>query len=876
MNLVAWITSARVLPVGGMLLVKVTALLVLGWVAQAALARVNPRWRVLAWRVAAVGILALPVAFCVVPKVELAVAGPPPAAQAVVAQLPARVLASAPGAGPDDLAMGPVGAPAPPMTGADRAAPSPKNVSPREAASAGPAAPARAGMARRLMNRLLGSGASGASVAPRASAATVAAAAAAWALGIALLALRFCAGSAGLRALVRASRPVPEPIADLARRVTAGLRAPDVACRLSDRMAVPVLANWRRPVLLLPARMADDSYREELPAILAHEISHARSRDLFWMRVLTLLGTALWFHPLAWRMKCSHDDACEEVSDAVSAAYVGGAGSYSRTLARVAVEMAESAVPAAGIAMARVPEVTRRLARLRRRVFASSLSRSRVVLFVGVCAVLVGLLGAIRFTYAQAKADAARTYEATFGSGIRAAVLGVGEPGKGPNRTAWAADGTPLAGVPAGHEAGGSVSPGQNEVARKMYIEMKLASSGGEAVGIKWDVDGRGGSSGLNQSKDKIRMDLAVALPLGQKESVLDLGIAAGPWTTAVAGAPGGSSSRTQGGREIGVVFSDLYRKDGSTHLIVTHNIFEQDYRVVAFDAAGKAYPADRPNATGIAGVRQSDFDFHDTVAPEDVKRLEFQVRDYEWRKIPGIALQPSQLSARGTGQSPTVGLPEAVRQDITLPATVDVAPPEAGSQDHAITGKVVTADGRPAKNVMVFLGNCGVLTENHGTPTWKGGQGGPATVQTNDAGEFSFQPLREGSTDLWADDAQRGRGWVRDVKADAADVKIVLRPKEEQVTLRGTVVGPDGQPQAQAHLAMFADRENKQVLVAETRSDERGGFTLRGTPPVNPQSRVVYLRLVCVPKQGAAAWRLAPYVSADDLRIAIKPASSI
>ncbi len=54
---------------------------------------------------------------------------------------------------------------------------------------------------------------------------------------------------------------------------------------------------------------------------------------MFLVRVTTAL---FWFHPLAWRAVAAHAAACEQVSDAVAARYVGDVTQYSGTLARVA------------------------------------------------------------------------------------------------------------------------------------------------------------------------------------------------------------------------------------------------------------------------------------------------------------------------------------------------------------------------------------------------------------------------------------------------------------------------------------------------------------------------------------------------------------
>ena len=54
-------------------IVKVSLILTLGWLLHGALARRNPRWRVLLWRVAAVGAALVPLLGLVMPRLKVAV-----------------------------------------------------------------------------------------------------------------------------------------------------------------------------------------------------------------------------------------------------------------------------------------------------------------------------------------------------------------------------------------------------------------------------------------------------------------------------------------------------------------------------------------------------------------------------------------------------------------------------------------------------------------------------------------------------------------------------------------------------------------------------------------------------------------------------------
>jgi beta-lactamase regulating signal transducer with metallopeptidase domain len=373
-------------PAWVMLLLKITAFLLAAWAVHGALGRLNPRWRVLVWRVAAVGLVALPSARWLFPALEIRLETPLAEKMAAPSLRPIIPPDDVPETEalhlgrdwPETLATHPVpmGPSEPPRSGA-----------PLRSALSGGSAFARAeqGLAemgpraepghRRWQGMLL----------------------AVWLSGIGILLFRFSVGHYRLgRMIGRAGQP-PQWIGGECRRVAAAVGCRGGAeVRQSALVRSPLLCGLCRPVLLLPPRMCEDSYRSDLPAILAHELTHVRFRDLLWNAGLHLLSIVLWFHPLAWRMRRAHLAACELVCDAVSAALVGNVAGYCRTLARVAVESA--AVPSpAGIAMARTSSVSRRLSALRRQVFSVPLCRRRATCF-GVAAILaVAMLGALHF-----------------------------------------------------------------------------------------------------------------------------------------------------------------------------------------------------------------------------------------------------------------------------------------------------------------------------------------------------------------------------------------------------------------------------------------------------------------------------------------------
>ena len=227
-----------------------------------------------------------------------------------------------------------------------------------------------------------------------------------WLAGVLVLTARLIRGTMSLAVLVQRSADVPESIDRECRAIADGLGCVGaVPVRRSEHVMTPCLTGIWRPILLLPDRECRDIERDDLRAILAHELAHAQNRDLPWNLAAHLATILLWFHPLAWKIRAAHAAACDAVSDAVSDAVaadlVGDIASYGRTLARLAVRAA-CPPPSQGLAMAaRASDVRRRLDALNRKVFRTPLSWRRVTLATVVASPLPVLIGGFGVTRAE-------------------------------------------------------------------------------------------------------------------------------------------------------------------------------------------------------------------------------------------------------------------------------------------------------------------------------------------------------------------------------------------------------------------------------------------------------------------------------------------
>ncbi|HEX8188010.1 MAG TPA: M56 family metallopeptidase, partial [Pyrinomonadaceae bacterium] len=105
----------------------------------------------------------------------------------------------------------------------------------------------------------------------------------------------------------------------------------EVLLVLSDAGTGPGVWRTRRPVLVLPRRVAARLGDEELGTVLLHELAHVERRDNLWGNFQTALGCVFWFNPAVWlvgrRLLAERERACDErVLEAGGAAEAYAAG----------------------------------------------------------------------------------------------------------------------------------------------------------------------------------------------------------------------------------------------------------------------------------------------------------------------------------------------------------------------------------------------------------------------------------------------------------------------------------------------------------------------------------------------------------------------
>jgi TonB family protein len=176
--------------------------------------------------------------------------------------------------------------------------------------------------------------------------------------------------------------------------------APHATVRWHDEIAQPLTFGLRRPIVLLPRRVADlpiDAQR----AIVCHELLHVAGRDWAWILVEEAIQTACWWHPAMWWALAQVQLHREETIDERVVALTGARRPYMRALLLFA-----EALPAPAPA---IPFIRRRHLTARLRQLSQEASMSRLQLTSALTVLTLTLAGA---SWASLSALPLRTHAA--------------------------------------------------------------------------------------------------------------------------------------------------------------------------------------------------------------------------------------------------------------------------------------------------------------------------------------------------------------------------------------------------------------------------------------------------------------------------------
>jgi TonB family protein len=132
------------------------------------------------------------------------------------------------------------------------------------------------------------------------------------------------AGVLRLRRLRSAGTAAPPGLDHQDLQSVIGTRA---AIRYVADLGQPVTFGWRRPVVLLPGALTDQT-EPIRRAVVAHELWHVRRRDWSWTLAEEMLRAVCWFHPAVWILLSKIQFAREELVDELTILATGSRRHY--------------------------------------------------------------------------------------------------------------------------------------------------------------------------------------------------------------------------------------------------------------------------------------------------------------------------------------------------------------------------------------------------------------------------------------------------------------------------------------------------------------------------------------------------------------------
>jgi len=168
----------------------------------------------------------------------------------------------------------------------------------------------------------------------------------------------------GANAFAFGSAAVLEVFAGVERRLGMQRRARLALTELADS---PVVVGWLRPMILLPTSTIVELTREQLEAVLAHELAHVRRHDYVVNFAQAVVETTLFYHPATWWVSACVRRERERCCDDSAVALSGDPATLVRALLTLERARAESPALAIGLGGAK----SDMLPRIRRLLFVT-------------------------------------------------------------------------------------------------------------------------------------------------------------------------------------------------------------------------------------------------------------------------------------------------------------------------------------------------------------------------------------------------------------------------------------------------------------------------------------------------------------------------
>jgi len=240
-------------------------------------------------------------------------------------------------------------------------------------------------------------------------------------------------------------------------------------------------------------------------------------------------------------------------------------------------------------------------------------------------------------------------WEARVGNGAIVQLLGLAEHPSADNPW-WRPDGLSLSQRPYDKMF---ITPVALQSERQLEFAARLTNASKDAS-VRWEFQPHMGGALSCSVEGEIMPDtraVLVTVPAKLQSLTVKVGVATGVWSTFSSCDGRGGDSGLPLSRAGDALFTLAAEQDGNVTLTVSHNMRDQDARLVAVDPSGQVIIPKGGRTTGIGNLEQIVATFTG-VKLADIQEFRFQVRPYMWAEFQNVALRPA-VEGPWTGQPP-------------------------------------------------------------------------------------------------------------------------------------------------------------------------------------------------------------------------------
>lgn len=440
---------------------------------------------------------------------------------------------------------------------------------------------------------------------------------------------------------------------------------------LTDDASIPMVTqSWfTSPGIVILPQDAHTWTPEQLEIVLMHELAHLHRKDCPMQLTSRILSAFYWPNPLIYlglhRMQVEREQACDDL--------VLNHGSQPSTYAQSLLDIATTCrnvkyTGAAAVAMARTNELESRLhaildAKRNRKTLTLGMTTLIAFTLLGVSASIAALQAEKPHQQgvdiATGEVEATKTVEQVkqadnpkqptsdfiyrLPSGLEVELIGLA-----PNRSTpdswWKPDGTPLKQAPfTADENGAWVGNHPDENIMGVEVAFTVRGQHPDTLSTSFRVEPYGGGRAgggrihLHNDLNDVYFGGAISVKNKNNQCTVELHVASETWKSIYAN--DGRSTRTISNSFGSVIFGDPLDTNEGLYCAVSHNISDQQVRLIAVTQDGEIITPTRQNWSRSGDLNQVEAKFKKHTL-KDIVDIQFQTRRYEKVAFHNVSLE--------------------------------------------------------------------------------------------------------------------------------------------------------------------------------------------------------------------------------------------